>query len=93
MTDAVMSLRALAEKSADADVLREIIGFAAQRLMELEVGGLTARPTARRTRSGWPSATGTVSQTLRPQRTTLTVVDTSSTSTHIIILLHVIFLL
>ncbi|MGX7709580.1 IS256 family transposase [Methylobacterium sp. Gmos1] len=41
MTDAVMSLRALAEKSADADVLREMIGFAAQRLMELEVGGLT----------------------------------------------------
>jgi putative transposase len=41
MTDAVMSLRALAEKSADADVLREMIGFAAQRLMELEVAGLT----------------------------------------------------
>ncbi|MGF3028124.1 IS256 family transposase, partial [Methylobacterium aquaticum] len=41
MTDAMMSLRALAEKSADADVLREMIGFAAQRLMELEVGGLT----------------------------------------------------
>ncbi|MET7246707.1 IS256 family transposase, partial [Methylobacterium sp. EM32] len=41
MTDAMMSLRALAEKSADADVLREMIGFAAQRLMELEVAGLT----------------------------------------------------
>jgi len=41
MTDAMMSLRALAEKSVDADVLREMIGFAAQRLMELEVGGLT----------------------------------------------------
>ena len=41
MTDAMMSLRALAEKSADADVLRELIGFAAQRLMELEVAGLT----------------------------------------------------
>ena len=41
MTDARMSLRVLAEKSADADVLREMIGFAAQRLMELEVGGLT----------------------------------------------------
>ncbi|KMO20561.1 hypothetical protein QR78_10590 [Methylobacterium indicum] len=34
-------MRALAEKSADADVLREMIGFAAQRLMELEKGGLT----------------------------------------------------
>ncbi len=41
MTDAVMSLRALAEKGADADVLREMIGFAAQRLMELEAAGLT----------------------------------------------------
>ncbi|SFF81503.1 Transposase, Mutator family [Methylobacterium sp. yr596] len=41
MTDAMMSLRALAEKSADAEVLREMIGFAAQRLMELEVAGLT----------------------------------------------------
>ncbi len=27
MTDAVMSLRALAEKSADADVLREMIAL------------------------------------------------------------------
>ncbi len=60
MTDAVMSLRALAEKSADADVLREMIGFAAQRLMELEVGGLTGAAHGEKNPSGWPSATGIV---------------------------------
>ena len=41
MTDDMMSLRALVEKSADVDLLREMVGFAAQRLMELEVEGLT----------------------------------------------------
>ena len=41
MTDDTMNLQALLGKSADADFLREMIGFAAQRLMELEVGGLT----------------------------------------------------
>jgi putative transposase len=41
MTMDMMSLRALLEKSSDTDLLREMIAFSAQRLMELEVEGLT----------------------------------------------------
>jgi transposase-like protein len=51
MTDEMMSLQNLLGKSADADFLREMIGFAAQRLMDLEVGALTGAEHGERSAS------------------------------------------
>ena len=48
MTLETMDLQSLLEKTTDSDFLRHMIGFTAQRLMELEVEGLTgAAPGAR----------------------------------------------
>jgi putative transposase len=41
MTNEMMQVQSLIEKTPDADVLRDMISFAAGRLMELEVGALT----------------------------------------------------
>ncbi len=43
MTDEPMNLRAWAENGPDADFLRQIIGFAAERIMEIAVGLETSR--------------------------------------------------
>jgi putative transposase len=71
MTDEMMTLRSLLEKSSDADLLREMIGFTAQRLMALEVEELTGAGPGERSperinqRSGyrdrvWETRAGTV---------------------------------
>jgi len=49
------------EKSSDTDLLREMIGFAAQRLMELEVEGRTGAGHGERSTVGSPTATGIAS--------------------------------
>ena len=41
MTDDLIALQALLEKSSDSDLPRDMICFSAHRLMELEVEGLT----------------------------------------------------
>ncbi|HEY1995004.1 MAG TPA: IS256 family transposase [Edaphobacter sp.] len=71
MTATNMELRELLEKTADTDFLREMIGFTAQRLMELEVETLTGAPHGSRSadrlthRNGyrsreWDTRAGTV---------------------------------
>jgi putative transposase len=71
MTDDMMTLRSMLEKGTDGDLLREMIGFAAHRLMELEVQGLTGAAPGERSaerlvqRNGyrdrdWETRAGTV---------------------------------
>src|ERR671916_790943 len=69
MTDDRIALRELLGKGSDATFLREMIGFAAQRLMELEVGELTGAAHGERSQDrlverdgyqdrGWPKRGG-----------------------------------
>ena len=71
MIEDMISLRTFVEKTPDADLLREMIGFAAERLMELEVGAATGagygekNPLRQAQRNGyrdrdWQTRAGTV---------------------------------
>jgi transposase-like protein len=71
MTDDMIALQALLAKQPDADIVREMLGFTAQRLMELEVGAKTGAAHGERTpdrltqRNGyrdrsWETRAGTV---------------------------------
>ena len=64
MTDDRITLRELLEKGSDATFLREMIGFAAQRLMELETEALCGAAHGERAegrtnqRNGYRTGTG-----------------------------------
>jgi transposase-like protein len=71
MTDDTITLRGLLEKGSDATLLRGVIGFAAQRLMELETEALCGAGHGERSESrtnlrngyrdrGWQTRAGTV---------------------------------
>src|SRR5687768_9346531 len=48
MTDAKMALLQLVEQEADADLVREMLAFAAERIMELEIEAKTGVPVGSR---------------------------------------------
>ena len=49
MTDDRMTLMELVEKSADDDLVRDMLAYAAERLMEMEVEAATGAPRGART--------------------------------------------
>jgi hypothetical protein len=66
MTEDKIALRELLEKGSDTTLLREMIGFAAQRLMELETETLCGAGHGKRSETGPTSATAIATATGRP---------------------------
>jgi len=79
MTESTMALRALLEKGSDTDLLREMVGFTAQRLLELEAESLTGAPYGKRSEDrvnqrnsfrdrSWETRAGTIELRVPKQR-------------------------
>ena len=66
MTEDKIALRALLEKGSDTTFLREMIGFAAERLMQLETETLCGAAPGERSADRLTSATATETATGRP---------------------------
>jgi hypothetical protein len=52
MTDAKMALLQLVEQEADADLVHEMLAFAAERMMALEIEAKTGAPAGARSAEG-----------------------------------------
>jgi putative transposase len=66
MTKASMALADLAEKGADADLLREMIRYVAQRLMEMDVETLCGPAYGERSCGRWPISSAASFRSWRP---------------------------
>ena len=71
MTNPTMALAELAEKGADVDVLRQMVQFMAQRLMELDVEGRCGAAYDEKNPERLNSATATESAPGTPVRAVL----------------------
>lgn len=72
MTKPTIALTELVEKGADADLLKQMIQFVAQRMMEFDVEGLCGAGFDVKAQTGQTAATATVIASGKPARVALT---------------------